>query len=153
MEVQLKSINYADVQAALEGLQRGGCVLKYNYRETNFSTAYDKPAGLGRFHLIGISTLWDTEDERWRAPYGFRLVGLPALIALGIEHPDLQKTMVIVATGAKHDKGPPCCIYYPYLSFEDGERVISVPNFGVCWGDNDKKGKESNFYGLFEQLF
>jgi hypothetical protein len=131
-----------------------GCRLGYNPERCLFASTYDEPR-TGMFHLLKIPEWRDEIGSQsgkihW-APQGFSPVGFPALIGLSVEHPLLQETIVIVATGAPDDS-PPAAIYHPYLGQENGERMIAVPNFGVAFmGDNGKKGVESNLYGLFRK--
>lgn len=138
-------------QHTLSELEQGGCQRKFgtfNPEDRNYSV----PSTVYLVQIPRWKNLGWIEGKHW-APYGYRPLGVDALVSFGVEHPDVQRLLVVVATGAVDEPSESSAIYYLHLTKdENGDRIVSVPNWGVCWeGDNKKEGEESNFYGLFEK--
>jgi hypothetical protein len=139
---------YNTLSHSLDELRAGGCQVQFSPKDCNFARCENDYCGT--VHLIRIPE-WKKmgwRDGKHWSPIGYFPLGVRSLINFGVEYPDLQKSRIIVATGAPDDSV--AGVYYPYLSAENDQRLIGVPNWGVSWiGDNGKEGDESNFFGIF----
>ncbi|MEI6057352.1 MAG: hypothetical protein WCQ60_00050 [bacterium] len=138
-------------QHDLKELIEIGCQVKYSLDHCRFPVGkIEVPTEI---HLLPIPDDWDCDNTGW-APSGFESLQLSALIAVGIEYPELQKQFTITATGAVDDCSTVSFPGYAYLGVDDtGRPVIGIDGIGfVPFCLRNSKGCEFKLFGLFRKI-
>jgi hypothetical protein len=138
---------------SLEQLERSGCQLAYGRAACGFSESPDYK-GPTEVHFFPLPDAWDCDVVGW-APPGFRALGLSILVAIGIEHPELQEKLQITATRATDGGSLVSFPTYAYLGMREGKRVLTIDGCGfVPFCLRDKKGHDqfTNLVVAFEKI-
>ncbi|MEI6305145.1 MAG: hypothetical protein WCP09_03995 [Candidatus Taylorbacteria bacterium] len=138
-------------QHDLQELINTGCQVRYSLEHCRFPMG--KIGVPTEIHLLPIPEDWDCDDTSW-APPGFESLQLSALIAVGIEYPELQKQMTITATGAVDDCSEVSFPGYAYLGVDEkGKSVIGIDGIGfVPFCLRNSKGNEFRLVGIFRKI-
>ncbi len=110
----------------------------------------EKWPGRVEVELLPIPDDWDCDERGW-SPKGYHALGLSALIAVGVEHPELlQEKMTITATQAVDDYTSHSFPFYACLRLNEGKKLFSGDGCGFVPFCLRKKEKYAyKLLGLF----
>ncbi len=138
---------------SLDKLEQSGCALAYGRAACGFSESPDYK-GPTEIHFFPLPDDWDCDMVGW-APPGFRALGLPILVAIGVEHPRLQEALQITATRATDGGDSTSFPSYAYLGSRDGKRVLTIDGCGFvpfCLRGHKEHGQFQNLVAAFEKI-
>lgn len=100
--------------------------------------------------ILPLPDDWDCDIRGW-APAGYDSLGISALVALGVEYPDLvQEGVKITATSAVDDYSSVSFPFYAFLESKAGKKELSGDGCGfVPFCLRDREGYKFKLLGIF----